>query len=96
MSHSPHSGPYPTRRTLLRTAVTAGLAAPLLSACVTSGSDDPTAATDTAAKTADNPLGVKDDAALEVVIFKGGYGDEYAKSAENRYTQRFPKAKVDH
>ena len=96
MSHSPQSGPYPTRRTLLRTAVTAGLATPLLSACVTSGGDEPATATDSAAKTADNPLGVKADAALEVVIFKGGYGDEYAKSAESRYTQRFPKAKIDH
>jgi len=97
MNHSPRPGPYPTRRTLLRTAVSAGVALPLLSACVTGGDDeaDP-AAGNTGAKSADNPLGVKPDAPLEVVIFKGGYGDEYAKRAEAMYTAKYPAAKIDH
>ncbi|MGA5304832.1 N-acetylglucosamine/diacetylchitobiose ABC transporter substrate-binding protein [Nucisporomicrobium flavum] len=87
----------PTRRTLIRTALTAGAAIPLLSACVTGGSDDDDpAAGNTGAKSADNPLGVKADAPLEVVIFKGGYGDEYAKHAETLYTQRYAGAKIDH
>ncbi|BCJ55007.1 carbohydrate ABC transporter, N-acetylglucosamine/diacetylchitobiose-binding protein [Actinoplanes sp. NBRC 14428] len=81
----------------MRTALTAGAAVPLLSACVTNGGDDgDRAAGNTGAKSADNPLGVKADAPLEVVIFKGGYGDEYAKSAETTYTQKYAGAKIDH
>jgi len=87
--------PYPTRRSILRTAVTAAASAPLLAACVTSGKDDkPAAAGGT--KSATNPLGVPPDAALEVVVFAGGYGDDYARKAEALYTKEFPKAKVDH
>jgi len=87
--------PSPTRRALLRTAFTAGVAAPLLSACVTSGSDDDPVS-QSGAKSPDNPFGVKDDVPLEVVVFKGGYGDEYTKRAATAYEQRFPAAKVDH
>lgn len=97
MNRSPLSGPYPTRRTVLRAAVTAGVTLPLLSACVTGGSEDQDrAAGNTGAKSAGNPLGVKADAPLEVVIFKGGYGDEYAKRAETLYTQKYAGAKIDH
>jgi N-acetylglucosamine transport system substrate-binding protein len=88
--------PHPTRRTLLRAAVTAGVATPLLSACVTGGDDADPAAGNTGAKSTDNPLGVKPDVPLEVVIFKGGYGDEYAKRAERLYTGKYPAAKIDH
>jgi N-acetylglucosamine transport system substrate-binding protein len=87
--------PYPTRRGVLKTAVTAAVAAPILSGCVTAG-DKKDAAVAGAAKTTDNPLGVKADAPLEVVVFKGGYGDEYATKAEARYTAEYPKAKIDH
>jgi len=68
---------------------------PFLTACVTSGSDAarPSA---TGEKNAQNPLGVPAGAGLEVVIFKGGYGDDYARNAETIYTQRYPGAKVDH
>ncbi|MFI7599106.1 N-acetylglucosamine/diacetylchitobiose ABC transporter substrate-binding protein [Actinoplanes sp. NPDC049681] len=82
-----------TRRNLLLSAA----ALPFLSACVTGGGDDDDpAAGNTGTKSADNPLGVKADAPLEVVIFKGGYGDEYAKRAETRYTQKYTGAKIDH
>jgi N-acetylglucosamine transport system substrate-binding protein len=87
---------YPSRRSVLRTTVTAAVSAPLLAACVTSGKDDAPAESGGAAKTAGNPLGVKDDAPLEVVVFAGGYGDDYARRAEALYTKKFPKAKVDH
>lgn len=95
---NPSSPPrrYPTRRALLRTAA-AGAALPVLSACVTSGGgtdDDPPAAT--GARTAGNPLGVPDGAPLEVVIFKGGYGDEYAVHAESLYQERHAGVTVDH
>ncbi|MFC0530601.1 N-acetylglucosamine/diacetylchitobiose ABC transporter substrate-binding protein [Phytohabitans kaempferiae] len=82
---------HPTRRTLLLGTV----AAAALSACATSGADDD----DTSAKgttTAENPLGAPEDAPLEVVVFKGGYGDQYAIEAGTLYEQRFPKATVDH
>ncbi|WP_307872686.1 N-acetylglucosamine/diacetylchitobiose ABC transporter substrate-binding protein [Paractinoplanes ovalisporus] len=69
---------------------------PALAGCVTSGSDDKPAADSGAEKTADNPLGVKADAPLEVVVFKGGYGDDYAVKAEAKYTEKYPQAKVDH
>jgi N-acetylglucosamine transport system substrate-binding protein len=96
MNLEPQLRPYPTRRALLRTAVAAAVAVPALSACVTSGKKDDGPAAETGAKSADNPLGVKADAPLEVVVFKGGYGDEYATKAEARYTQKYPSAKVDH
>ena len=85
--------PYLKRRTLLATAALSG---PLLAGCVTSPDGDDAPADSGGAKSADNPLGVGPDAPLEVVVFKGGYGDEYARSAETRYQQRFPKARIDH
>src|SRR3954447_18752365 len=97
MNPEPRLRPYPTRRTLLKTAATASLTVPLLAACVTSGKkDDNRNNVGTGATTAGNPLGVKADAPLEVVVFKGGYGDDYAIKAETQYTQKYPKAKIDH
>jgi N-acetylglucosamine transport system substrate-binding protein len=92
-----------TRRQMIRrlglTALVAGPAAGLLSSCATSGGSTsaPAAAPSAAATSATNPFGVKADAALEVVIFKGGYSDEYAtQSHEPLYTKEFPKAQVKH
>src|SRR5687767_7415109 len=79
----------PTRRVLL-----AGAAAATLAGCATSGSDSDNASKGN--KTPENPLGVPGESALEVVIFKGGYGDDYALKAGNLYKQKFPKAAVDH
>ena len=45
---------------------------------------------------ADNPFGVTADAPLDVVIFKGGYGDDYAKFHEELYGKKFPDAEVKH
>ncbi|BAL87570.1 putative ABC transporter substrate-binding protein [Actinoplanes missouriensis 431] len=85
------------RRSILTTAGTAALTIPLLGGCVTS-SGPPSSGGDapSGAKSADNPLGVKADAPLEVVVFKGGYGDEYAIAAESTYQQRYPAAEIDH
>jgi len=80
----------------LKTAATAVLSVPVLAACVTSGTDDAPAAGGGAAKTTANPLGVKADAPLEVVVFQGGYGDDYATRAEAQYRQQYPAAKIDH
>ena len=96
MNLEPQLRPYRTRRALLKTAVTAAVAVPTLAACVTSGKKDGGDTVAGGEKTTGNPLGVKADAPLEVVVFKGGYGDEYAIKAEAGYTQRYPQAKVDH
>lgn len=57
---------------------------------VASGGGDPTTASG-----ATNPLGVDPSAPLDVVIFKGGYGDDYAKNVnDNLYTKLYPDAKI--
>src|SRR5262245_6476599 len=87
-----------TRRGLLRRAAAAGvLAAPaasLASACALGGgtsNDQAKGAAD-----AKNPLGVKEDAPLEVVIFSGGFGEDYAKAHEAMYAERHPQATIKH
>ncbi|MGW4467740.1 N-acetylglucosamine/diacetylchitobiose ABC transporter substrate-binding protein [Micromonospora sp. NPDC004704] len=85
----------PNRRTVLQAAAI-GLAAPALTGCVTSSGDESPSADNKGPTSADNPLGAPDKAPLEVVIFKGGYGDEYAINAETLYQQRFPSSTVDH
>jgi N-acetylglucosamine transport system substrate-binding protein len=87
------------RRDLIKRAAAVGLlAAPatgLLSACASSGgSGDNSSAT--GKKTATNPFGVADTANLDVLIFKGGFGDDYARRFEKLYAKEYPKAKVSH
>lgn len=57
---------------------------------------DATTGADAAGAAADNPFGVVADAPLEVVVFKGGYGDDYAKYAEEVYQSAFPDADIEH
>ena len=87
-----------SRRRFLQRAAVATLMATssgsLLAACA-SGGDEGTS-NDGGAKSAENPLGVKADAPLDVVIFKGGYGDDYAKFHESLYSKKYPNAKVSH
>src|SRR3982751_6278743 len=89
-----------SRRELLRRAAAVGLmvspAAGLLSACATSGGGGDSSGA-SGKKSAKNPLGVKEDAPLEVVIFNGGYTDKYAVQVhEPLYKKAFPKANVKH
>lgn len=84
-----------SRRTLLRAAAALGVSAPLLGACVTGGGPGPGPA-ERGERSPQNPFGVKDGTPLEVVVFKGGYGDEYVKAAEAVYRQRYPGAAIDH
>src|SRR6185437_4183875 len=98
MSDSPST---PSRRALLRNAAALGIVAvpsySLLSACATSGSDNSGGSNSGGTKSAANPLGVKEDAPLDVVIFNGGYGDKYATDVhEPMYKKAFPKANVKH
>jgi N-acetylglucosamine transport system substrate-binding protein len=87
-----------SRRTLLGQAAAAGLlatpAAGLLSACVGGGGDKPSNQA-AGQKSEQNPLGVKEDAELEVVIFNGGLGTKYATDVHiPSYKAKFPKANV--
>ena len=98
MSEIPEPGTSLDRRRLLgRTAAAGLLAVPgvsLLSACVGSGDDD-TPDQAEGEKSSKNPLGVKEDAELEVVIFNGGLGTKYATDVHiPSYKKSFPNANV--
>lgn len=90
------------RREVLRRTAAAGLlagpAAGLLSGCALGGGDDGADEDPTyrGTKSEQNPLGVAEDAPLEVVIFNGGFGEEYAKAHEAMYAERYPKAQIKH
>ncbi|WP_406145063.1 N-acetylglucosamine/diacetylchitobiose ABC transporter substrate-binding protein [Streptomyces sp. NBC_01012] len=88
------------RRDLIKRSAALGLIAvptmSFLSACASSdsGSDEKA---EKGTKSEKNPLGVNETAALEVVIFNGGFGEQYAIDAEKKYNEAFPKApKVKH
>lgn len=78
------------RRDLIKRSAALGvLAVPAvgaLSSCASSGGGGQDKV-DKGEKSADNPLGVNKDAGIEVVIFDGGYGDQYAKDAEKVFTR---------
>jgi len=87
-----------SRRLFLQRAILVSVAAAggssVLAGCASGGSSS---STETGgAKSAENPFGVKPDAALDVVIFKGGYGDDYAKFHEGLYKKKFSNADVKH
>jgi N-acetylglucosamine transport system substrate-binding protein len=87
------------RRTMLRRAAAVSLVAlpgvGLLDACATGGGGGSTPTAGSGAKDANNPLGVDPKAALEVVIFAGGYSDGYAKNVHVPiYKKAFPNADV--
>ena len=93
--------PEVDRRTLLRRAAAVGLlatpAVTMLSACVGSGNDDKDDNADkpAGAVSATNPLGIKEDAPLEIVIFNGGLGTKYATDVHiPSYNKLFPNSKV--
>ncbi|MGW0791065.1 N-acetylglucosamine/diacetylchitobiose ABC transporter substrate-binding protein [Streptomyces sp. NPDC002911] len=87
------------RRDVIKRSAALGLIAvptmSFLSACASSdsGSDEKI---EKGTKSAENPLGVNETAALEVVIFNGGFGEQYAIDAEKKYNEAFPKARVKH
>lgn len=91
------------RRSVLKriglTAVVVGPAASILSACATSDTKDEAPKTEVTAKPADNknPFGVNAATPLNVVIFKGGLGDDYATQGhEPLYVKAFPGAQIKH
>ncbi|MEV5510239.1 N-acetylglucosamine/diacetylchitobiose ABC transporter substrate-binding protein [Streptomyces orinoci] len=89
------------RRELIRRAAALGVAAVpamgLLSACASGGGDDSdNKQVSKGTKSAKNPLAVNEKAALDVVIFDGGFGQQYAKDAEAEYKRAYPSAEVKH
>ncbi|QSB04368.1 N-acetylglucosamine/diacetylchitobiose ABC transporter substrate-binding protein [Natronoglycomyces albus] len=83
-----------TRRRLLGTAA-AGAAAVPLAACATSGTDDEQEEV-TIGDDPDNPFGVDPDQPLDVVIFDGGFGEDYAIAHQEIYNDKFPNAEITH
>lgn len=85
------------RRDLIKRSAAVGLvAAPgmsMLSACASGGGENDDKV-EKGKKSKDNPLAVNKDAKLEVVIFNGGYGDQYALDNHKLYEKNF--GKVDH
>jgi N-acetylglucosamine transport system substrate-binding protein len=89
------------RRVFLQRAGLASVAvlgAPsLLAACATGGGDEESGKIGGGAKqSAQNPFGVQATDGLSVVIFNGGYGDEYAKFHESVYKSKFQGATTSH
>ncbi|WP_433545221.1 N-acetylglucosamine/diacetylchitobiose ABC transporter substrate-binding protein [Streptomyces sp. CA-294286] len=85
------------RRDVLKRTAAAGLfalpAVGALSSCASGGGGEKKAEKGT--KSDKNPLGVKEDAALSVYIFNGGYKDRYAQFVTDMYGKAYPKAEVD-
>ncbi len=83
------SGCY-SRREILKRGAALGLSAPAMAALVMG-----VVPVKALAQGAENPLGVDPAAPLDVVIFKGGFGDEYAINVnENLYGKLYPNAKI--
>lgn len=87
------------RRDFLRRSAAVGAVAvagsSVLAGCATGGGDDEEQGAQ-GEKNEQNPLGVDPKAPLDVVIFKGGYGDDYAKEHEKLYQKQYPDAQVKH
>ncbi|MFI8851207.1 N-acetylglucosamine/diacetylchitobiose ABC transporter substrate-binding protein [Streptomyces sp. 891-h] len=84
------------RRDVVKATAAGLLAVPALgslTSCATGGGDDKKA--EKGKKSAENPLSVKKDAALQVYIFNGGYDDKYARFVSDMYEKQYPKAELD-
>ncbi|WP_037914164.1 N-acetylglucosamine/diacetylchitobiose ABC transporter substrate-binding protein [Actinacidiphila yeochonensis] len=88
------------RRDAVKRALAIGVvaipSASLLSACASSGGGDSSSTPSKAAVSKGNPFGVEANTELDVLIFKGGFGDDYAKQFEKLYGKEYPKAKISH
>ena len=92
------------RQMLVRSAAIAAMAGPgsaLAAGCAAGSGSSPknnTTGSSTAANSSDpkNPFGVKASSPLDVYVFKGGYGDDYAKAFEAMYSSKFSGSQVSH
>jgi len=81
-----------SRRDILKRAAVAGLSVPALASVLAATSPLSALAQDAA-----NPLAVDPAAPLDVVIFKGGYGDDYAKYVtDSMYKKLYPNAQISY
>ncbi|RSS78166.1 N-acetylglucosamine/diacetylchitobiose ABC transporter substrate-binding protein [Streptomyces sp. WAC06614] len=80
------------RRDLIKRSAALGLiavpSAGFLTACASGGSDT-TKGPDKAPVTKENPFGVAKGGKLDVVVFKGGFGDDYAKAWEAAFDKKW-------
>lgn len=91
-----------SRRKFVVGSSLAGLSVPILAACAAGGGggEEEGAAGNgagggsEAAGDPDNPFGVDPAAPIEVIIFNGGYGDQYGIDAGEMYSEKFPEADV--
>ncbi|MDQ3514650.1 MAG: hypothetical protein M3462_13510, partial [Chloroflexota bacterium] len=79
-----------TRRQIMERAAAMGLSVPALSVAMAAAA----AAQGSPAAGATNPFGVDPAAPLDVVIFKGGYGDDYAKYVNTMYSALYPESQI--
>lgn len=82
------------RRDLIKRSAALGLISvptmSFLSACASGGGDDSNSGDKDTGKTSKtNPFGLKKGGKLEVVVFKGGYGDDYAKAWEAAFDKKW-------
>ncbi|MFF6778771.1 N-acetylglucosamine/diacetylchitobiose ABC transporter substrate-binding protein [Streptomyces sp. NPDC012637] len=81
------------RRDLIKRSAALGLISvptmSFLSACASSGGDETGNDKPKGEKTKDNPFGVAKGGKIDVVVFKGGYGDEYAKAWEASFNKKW-------
>jgi N-acetylglucosamine transport system substrate-binding protein len=80
-----------SRRQMIQRAAVLGISAQALTVAFVSG------ARHAVAQGEDNPLGVDPDAPLDIVIFRGGYGDDYAIYVKDEmYSRDFPNAEIEY
>ena len=96
MSHSPDTPSEISRRDVLRGAAAAGLVAlPAVGALAGCASSTPKSSTGGGSKSADNPFGVADGSTVNVVVFDGGLGTEYAEKDKGIFNAKHPKVTVN-
>ncbi|WP_411107085.1 N-acetylglucosamine/diacetylchitobiose ABC transporter substrate-binding protein [Streptomyces sp. cmx-4-9] len=81
------------RRDLIKRSAALGLITVptmgFLSACASGGEENSTKGPDKGAVTKENPFGVAKGGKLDVVVFKGGFGDDYAKAWEAAFDKKW-------
>ncbi|MGW0823107.1 N-acetylglucosamine/diacetylchitobiose ABC transporter substrate-binding protein [Streptomyces sp. NPDC002845] len=81
------------RRDLIKRSAALGLVTvptmSFLSACASGGGGDDSGGDTQGEVSEANPFGVKEGSKLDVVIFKGGYGDDYAKAWEAEFEKKW-------
>lgn len=94
-----------SRRTFLQQVAIGGIAvgpgSAFLASCAVGGGEDDGSDGDTSEPAveadADNPLGIDPEAPVEIYIFDGGFGDEYATEIHQPiFAERWPDVEINH